>query len=174
MNRLALFAIGLPIAVLGAWVARLSWLDHSGTHVRLPVTGYDPRDLLAGHYLTYTVDYGPAGACPQGPDADLAEACICLTQNTTTALHEATWSGPCDVRPATCPVFIQGACRYGRFTADIERFYFPETFRSTLATVPEKSAITVALTPEGRGVVTGFTVDGVDVLDYAKARPESP
>src|SRR5690606_16954027 len=55
MNRSALFAIAFPLAVMGAWLARLDWLERSGTPVQLAVTGFDPRDLLAGHYLTYTV-----------------------------------------------------------------------------------------------------------------------
>lgn len=175
MNRLTLFAVGLPIAVMGAWVARLNWLEHSGTKVQLAVTGYDPRDLLAGHYLNYTVNYGPAGDCPRDDSfVEATEMCVCLVPTPATQLHEANWSGPCDVRPEECPVFIKGNCNYGRFTADIERFYFPETFQSTLAVVPEKSTITVALTPEGRGIVTSFAVDGVDLLDYAKSRADTP
>lgn len=175
MNKSALFSIALPIAVLGAWLLRLTWAEHSGTQVRLAVTGFDPRDLLAGHYLNYTVDYGPAGDCPREGAVDAATPiCVCLVENAGTQLHEANWTGPCDVRPNECPVFVEGKCRYGRFTADIERFYFPETLQSELAIVPEKSAITVALGSDGRGVVTGFTVDGVDLVDYAKSRATAP
>jgi uncharacterized membrane-anchored protein len=168
MNKLAVFAVALPMAVMGGWLARLVWLDHSGTEVRLPVTGFDPRDLLAGHYLTYTVDYGSAGVCPQAVDNEVFETCICLAADTATKTHAATWSGACDSRPTACSLFIKGDCEYGRFTANIERFYFPETFQTALAVVPEKSVISVKVTPTGDGLVTGFAVDGVNVLDYVQ------
>lgn len=171
MNKLTIFSVVLPIAVLGGWLARLDWLESSGTKVRLAVSGFDPRDLLAGHYLTYTVNYGPAGDCPQEGAAATATTCVCLAENAASRVHEATWAGPCDVRPLECPLYLEGECHYGRFTANIERFYFPDTFRSTLAVVPDKSTITVALTPTGDGIVTGFAVDGVDLLDYAKTHP---
>lgn len=174
MNRTAIIAVALPLTVLGAWLARLSWIENTGTKVRLEVTGYDPRDLLAGHYLTYTVNYGPAADCPLEGVSETTAMCICLVENLDSKLHEANWSGPCDVRPEECPVFIEGRCNYGRFTADIERFYFPETFQTQLAVVPQQSSITVALTSEGKGLVTGFAVDGVDVLDYANSRPPTP
>jgi hypothetical protein len=174
LNKTTLFAVAFPIAVLGAWLAQLNWRESSGTHVRLAVRGFDPRDVLAGHYLTYTVDYGPAGDCPREGATDVPKTCMCLSQNPTTQLHEATWAGPCDVRPLECPLYLEGECRYERFTADIERFYFPETFRSELAIVPEKSTIDVVVQSNGQALVTGFAVDGVDLLDYAKSRAEAP
>lgn len=169
MNRSALVAMAFPLAVMGAWLARLDWLERSGTPVQLAVTGFDPRDLLAGHYLTYTVSYGPMNTCPPEDVAGPIETCVCLAENSETRIHEATWAGDCSERPATCGAFIKGTCRYGRFDANIERFYFPEAFQSTLAVVPEKSTITVVLRPTGEGLVTGFAVDGVQLLDYAKA-----
>lgn len=172
MNKTTLFAVGLPIAVLGAWLAQLEWRESSGTTVRLAVRGFDPRDILAGHYLTYTVDYGPAGDCPRQGSTETPKTCLCLTENPATQLHEATWAGPCDVRPLECPLYIEGECNYERFTANIERFYFPETFRTALAVVPEKSTISVVVQPDGQALVTGFAVDGVDLLDYAKSHPE--
>lgn len=173
MNRFALFAVAFPLVVMGAWLARLESLEHSGTPVRLAVTGFDPRDLLAGHYVTYAVSYGPLSSCPDEKSDPIA-TCVCLAENSATRLHQATWAGDCSERPATCGPFIKGTCRYGRFDANIERFYFPEAFQSTLAVVPEKSTITVVLRPTGEGLVTGFAVDGVQLLDYAKAHGEKP
>ncbi len=170
MNRLALFAVALPLTILAAWVTRLNWLERSATEVRLGVSGFDPRDLLAGHYLTYTVNYGPITPCPQDHELEFSDTCVCLTENVATKTHETTWAGACDSRPRECTLFLAGQCRYDRFEANIERFYFPETFQSVLAVVPDKSTISVAVTPTGQGIVTGFAVDGVDVLDYAKTR----
>ena len=73
--RLAAFA--LPLAGLaGLW----GWSDHlsrQGPDWIVPVAGYDPRDLLRGHYVQFTYDWpgledaarfdgGPAELCLHG------------------------------------------------------------------------------------------------------------
>lgn len=169
MNRAAFFGVAFPIAVLAGWALQLEWAVRHGTEVRLAVRGFDPRDLLAGHYLTYTVDFGPIEVCPGDNYGDVREKCVCLVEGTN-QLHEANWVGACSERPADCRTFIRGACRYSRFDARIDRFYFPESYTSELAVVPERSAVKVVVRPSGDAIVTGFTVDGVDVLDYARTR----
>ena len=29
-----------------------------GSEIILPISGFDPRDILSGHYLVYRIDYG--------------------------------------------------------------------------------------------------------------------
>jgi hypothetical protein len=73
--RLAAFALPLAgLAALWGWSDRLS---RQGTDWLVPVAGYDPRDLLRGHYVQYTYDWpgldnqmidgsGPAELCLHG------------------------------------------------------------------------------------------------------------
>jgi hypothetical protein len=72
--RLAAFA--LPLAGLTAlW----GWSDHlsrQGTDWLVPVAGYDPRDLLRGHYVQFTYDWPGDGAAPRGSDDSLSELCL--------------------------------------------------------------------------------------------------
>jgi hypothetical protein len=72
--RLAAFA--LPLAGLAAlW----GWSDHlsrQGTDWLVPVAGYDPRDLLRGHYVQFSYDWPGVGAVPRGFDDPLAELCL--------------------------------------------------------------------------------------------------
>lgn len=172
MNRAALFGIAFPIAVLAGWALQLEWAVRNGTEVRLAVRGFDPRDLLAGHYLNYAVDFGPMEVCP-ADNWDVAEKCVCLSEGNN-QLHQANWVGACEARPTHCSVFIRGACRYGSFDANIDRYYFPESYSAELAVVPERSAIKVVLRPSGDALVTAFMVDGVDVLDYARTQSNAP
>lgn len=55
MKRAAFLA--LPLLGLAAlW----GWTDHrtqQGTEWEVPVQGYDPRDLLSGHYITYRYEW---------------------------------------------------------------------------------------------------------------------
>jgi hypothetical protein len=60
MTRAALFrvlALALPLAGLGwTWVSA-DRLSHQGTDWEVPVQGYDPRDLLRGHYVQFNYEW---------------------------------------------------------------------------------------------------------------------
>ena len=60
--------LGLPILFLGIWGVILSFQINSGIEVRLPIMGYDPRDLLSGHYILYQIDWESAD-CKQFENA---------------------------------------------------------------------------------------------------------
>ena len=52
--RLALF---FPLVTLLIWILHLQYHILYGNSVTVAVTGYDPRDLLSGHYLSLTPDW---------------------------------------------------------------------------------------------------------------------
>lgn len=62
MKRAAiLLALILPVAGLAAlWAWTESW-TREGTDWEVPVGGYDPRDLLRGHYIEFTYDWPVEG-----------------------------------------------------------------------------------------------------------------
>ena len=47
----------LPFICLLLWTLSLAWQRGHGTEVKVAVTGYDPRDLLSGHYIQYQIDW---------------------------------------------------------------------------------------------------------------------
>ena len=72
--RLAAFALPLAgLATLWGWSDHLS---RQGTDWLVPVAGYDPRDLLRGHYVQFSYDWPGDGAAPRGFDDSLAELCL--------------------------------------------------------------------------------------------------
>ena len=159
-------AVFFPVAGLLLWWAQLTFFVSHGTLVQFGVTGYDPRDLLAGHYIRYNVDYGSDSLCAN----DLGKPrCVCLNTATENGLAKSDWAGPCEARPA-CELWLAGRCEYGRFLADIERYYIPEEYASELMRAPEDSTVQVIVTDKGRGIVIGYQVLGQPVLDYARAR----
>lgn len=167
MNRTMLrplLALALPVlAMLYFWLS--NHLVASGGHrLILKVDGYDPRDLVAGFYLRYTVDYGLASGCDKAPEQQ--ELCACF-DSTTAPLHKATAFIPCSSRKAeSCPVYIRGRCKNSRLVAGIERYYIPEKSRHVVPVIPEGSTITVRTSDEGNAVVTGFEVAGQPLLEY--------
>lgn len=59
MNRrlLGALALLLPLAGLGAAWGMTHVRAQQGTEWDVPIRGYDPRDLLRGHYVIYTYDW---------------------------------------------------------------------------------------------------------------------
>lgn len=47
----------LPVLILLLWVATIEIQIHQGQEVVVRIKGYDPRDLLAGHYILYQLDW---------------------------------------------------------------------------------------------------------------------
>lgn len=122
MNRRnwLIVALLVPILALAGSAYLKSVQRSSGEEVILPISGFDPRDLLSGHYLIYRVDYGVADGCA----AQQGQASICLRP--TRGLY------PAGELPGDCTLFIHGQCDSGVFSAGIERFYIPEAYAHTL------------------------------------------
>lgn len=163
MKKGLLFSVALPVMVMATWVAQLTWKSTVGTRVQLSVQGYDPRDLLAGHYLMYRVDYGDLGVCLDYANT-ASDQCVCLNQPEPSSPHRADWFGACPDK-GNCPLFLRGACENGRFLAGIERFYIPEGYQVELAVVPENASIVVNVTGSGDAQVLDFLIDNVPLSE---------
>lgn len=50
-------ALAVPLVVLLLLIGRGELITHSGTKWRVRITGYDPRDLVHGHYLRYQLSW---------------------------------------------------------------------------------------------------------------------
>jgi uncharacterized membrane-anchored protein len=167
-----LFSILVPIVALGWWNVQIGSVLSQGFQVELQVEGYDPRDLLAGHYIQYRINYGEPLIC--GPE-DYDEKCVCL-KPTASIVSAADRVVTCDeAGNAACPVFIRGTCNgTGRFEAGIERFYFSEQYSDKLMTVPPNSRIKVRLSHNGEAVVEDFLADGKPIAVYAAEPTATP
>ena len=163
------FAFLLPIVVLGCWALSQSVRVAAGTEVRLRVTGYDPRDLLSGHYLRYRVDFG-TDVCAGGTASE-DQTCVCLSMSPGNEVAQVLWSGTCAARAVErCPLYLRGHCEFSRFVAGIERFYFPESDAWLLSAVPPESVIAVSVGADGIGRVTQLFVGGVPLEEYVKEK----
>lgn len=47
----------LPVIILLMWVTTVVFERNMGREVIVRISGYDPRDLLSGHYINYTLDW---------------------------------------------------------------------------------------------------------------------
>lgn len=56
-NKLLLFILLIPVICLFVWNCFLWYDKDSGTEITVRISGYDPRDLLSGHYIRYRIDW---------------------------------------------------------------------------------------------------------------------
>lgn len=145
-------ALTLPILALAGTVLMKSMQRASGEEVTLPITGFDPRDLLSGHYLTYRIDYGVADACP----ARDVPASVCLRPYRAIQAAKPL--------PADCSLHLRGYCdSQGHFqVASISRFYIPEQYASVLdAKVRDQQGeLVIAVDRHGQAVIRDLLIAG--------------
>lgn len=129
----------------------------SGMEVTLPIEGFDPRDLLSGHYLTYSIAYGVGSVCESG-DGGYAS----YSGKSAVCLKPTLGFYPADSLPSDCTLLIRGECDAGRFNAGIERFYMPEAYASSLDNkVREKQgSIVLSVDTDGNAVLKDLLIDG--------------
>jgi len=162
-----LVAIVAPCLVIAGWLAYLAAAFSGGTDIVFKIEGYDPRDLLRGHYLQYRVLYDfriPDRAVGMRP----REECLCVTAGED-GYGRGTWIGDCAARDVSaCPRFIRGRVDYQGFSAGIERFYFPEEYRGQLLTVPPGATALIRVARNGVAFVRDLKVGEESIVDYAR------
>lgn len=177
MNRLlttaVVVALALPIVALAALIGEQELRFSNAQQVNVPVRGYDPRDLLRGHYITGQFDWdwealpdnsGAGGLCVLPGDAARPKV-----------RFFKKWQ-PGD-RPADCRVVVAGrlVSRVGAATPTFMpktldsgsqgvRLYVSETRAPELEELIRKhpGALTVdlAVRPDGSAAISALRVDG--------------
>ena len=138
-----------PIVALVLLASYKKYVSESGAEVRLPIDGYDPRDILSGHYLVYRIDYGIAGICEDRSRQGEAYACL-------------EPKGFSYEKPESCKLLIQGSCHYGRFEAGVEKFFVPEEKAKQLETMirSETAEIMLSIPLNGKAQVKDLLING--------------
>jgi len=169
-----LAALALPLVgllLLTAWKQARVII---GTRVVVPIAGYDPRDLLSGHYLTYRLDLDSHAACPANEGDSDADAnaetpertrLLCLNTDANDRLEVralATYEFDPPATPDGCTVVLRGTCHFGRFSANVERFYVPEKDAPRLdgAVRSRRGDIVLRVDRFGGAVVEELLLDG--------------
>jgi hypothetical protein len=147
MRRRWLLAITIAdIVVFGGIIGREVMARERGAAVRLAVTGYDPRDLVSGHYVRFRlVAEREADALSTTADE------FCLTEDA--GRHHVTGA-----RHDDCDLFLRR--RDGDFGVD--RFYVDERKADEVAFIPNDADayITAFVTKDGVIHVTNLFVNG--------------
>jgi len=143
-------ALIVPILSLIALTSYKKYILAVGYEIILPISGYDPRDLLSGHYITYRIEYGISEICSNQYESRIAY--VCLEPNKSVNFSV----------PLSCTKMIEGECNYGQFKAGIEKYFAPEDKAKYLESqIRSKSAsIVLSVTRNGRAQVKDLLLDG--------------
>lgn len=160
----AVSAVLIPILALVAMTVDKHQRRQQGHEVILPIEGFDPRDLLAGHYLIYQIDYGVKNLCEFDFDDQENNGNGYVRLNPPTFDH---W------KPAPGELFIQGKCENGRFVAGIERFYIPQEHAKVLDKVVRNSQgkVVVSVFHDGRALVQDLLINDRSWKTFVKDTP---
>ena len=140
------FALLLPIVAFAGLVIRAELLRASGPVFHVAIAGYDPRDLLQGHYLRYRLQWPGEGACND------ATCCLCLR---TSGAHTKV---ECGVADAACDTQLsRQMIEQGR------EFFIQENAGLALEQAIRRGggAIVLNVTPDGQVHVHELLIDGV-------------
>jgi len=166
MKRTA-FAVLVPILVLSGWTLSLGFNRMSGLQLRVRVEGYDPRDLLAGHFTTFALSVDSTLAC--GGSAEEGR-CLCFGREVGTVFNVPYWGGACEDRPVSCRAFLRGTCPFGRFVTGRERYSIPERLSPVLLRAPPDASVLLSVDEDGGSLVQGMMVGDESLEAYGERK----
>lgn len=180
-------ALALPVLAMALLIGMHMQNRENGTLWDVPVTGYDPRDLLRGHYLTfrYDWDWDMSASCKRG------EVCIlCLRENTPGSRYNPKVRiVNAEAVPKHCTAFIHG---HGNGSANqfeigpkrghgLRRYYIPEAQAQRLDALlrgwnsgeegKHKFSVKLRVSDDGRAFIEHMYIDGAKLEEWLKTNP---
>ncbi|MGY6550604.1 MAG: GDYXXLXY domain-containing protein [Erythrobacter sp.] len=139
----------LPLAGLGAvW----AWSDHrsrQGTQWDVPITGYDPRDILRGHYVEFTYDWPGL----DGADRFMLIERLCLAGNPPAINRAEIIADEAALAACAHPVIAQAGGVYGAEGLRRGRIYLGQTrareLDAALRQPAQRAVIRIRQRPDG-------------------------
>jgi GDYXXLXY protein len=152
-GKAILAMLAADLAVFGAWIGSLQ-AARAGDHVRLPVEGFDPRDLLSGHYVRFRL-VAEREAAPLVPSAmkDGGGPVEFCAESSGGFLHPVRFRAPAE----SCRFVLRGESERGMVHFPADRFYIDERRAGQATSVRAGPDTYVVATLDERG--------GVHVVD---------
>lgn len=162
-RRFTLVAVVLPLLAIGLGILRAQlFLRHAHDFV-FEVGGFDPRDLLRGHYLQFLLRVDPLPEREACDDAAGESCCLCLMHGEEGAASVAE-RATCDTARVVC----DGSLAL-RALSEPRRYYVPEEHAADLerrlreAMQRRTAFAVVAIDADGSARVRELRIDGQTV-----------
>jgi hypothetical protein len=101
-------AVLIPLIGLSLLTMRAETALRTGPTFQIEIGGYDPRDLLHGHFLRYRYEFNwqgdhTCGGALEGGEVLTDDCCICLTLAETNGIDPPATRMQCnEIEPGTC------------------------------------------------------------------------
>lgn len=176
MSRAFIFAViaalALPVLAPAALVGQQEQLRANARILSVPLIGFDPRDLLRGHYIRAQLDWS-WGSAPAVADYEAVDGALCVLAETPKphVRFLAGWKAG-DRSPPDCRLVIAGHARAPSRFAPSQldngdgaiQFYVPEARASDLERLmrvrPGALTTDLAVRADGSAAIRALRVDG--------------
>jgi len=164
-NKNSLIIVLIPFFLLCLLIARAEYHLSMGTQWDFAITGYDPRDLLRGHYLRFRLDYDWQTSQKQCVDNSNCAYCLSDIGNKAPKVHivDTAIAKQCD-----------GYMHYGERQAPLNRFYIPETQAALAedllrqAQSDNSAYLRLSINKEGIAQIVDLIIEGKPLEDLLK------
>lgn len=171
----------LPTVVLSGIVAK-NEIDKSTAQTwRVKITGYDPRDLLYGHYLNFRYDWGAdLGQCQ-----NKEECVLCFMPKEGAMAPQVSYKSGSEAKTCQSAIDVSGTnCMEPEICDDEsfnptgpQRYYIPENAAGRLNAIlmeqKREVAVDLKVTPSGRHMLSGLYIDQIEWREYLRQNPEA-
>lgn len=157
-RELIAVAVALPVLAIAFAIVRSEYKLGQSSEFLVPIGGYDPRDLLKGHYLLFRIDARNASTREPCNESEGQRCCACLTRTGR--------DQPAKIERATCATAVadcDGALA-ARYLSQSLRYYIPELEAANL-----DRQLAEAMQHEG-GATAVLAIDSPDSLQVRELR----
>ena len=153
-NTRLIISLAIPILAILLSIGKSEYQVRSGEEWIFEIGGYDPRDLLKGHYLTYRIlfdrDEKEKKFCDKNDG--ISDCCLCLQRETSKVKTMR-----CETAAKLCDGMINE-----KFLPRLRKFYIPENRGKSLENLvrSRKAEILLSIHPSGDPNVKELLIDG--------------
>lgn len=160
----AIIAVVLPLLAVGLGIVRAELQLSRSQEFLFEIEGFDPRDLLRGHYLQFRLRLPDIPERERCVEDGSEPCCLCLMREQGANEPVAATRSTCDTARASC----DGALLTD-YAKSPQRFYVPEARARELEARLQAGMATgraqalIAIDADGHAVVRELRVDGVSI-----------
>jgi hypothetical protein len=152
-NTRLVFFLTIPILTIFLSIAKSEYHVSSGEDWKFAIGGYDPRDLLKGHYLTYRILFDwdeEKKDC--GKNSEILDCCLCLQREMS-----KVETMECEIASNSCDGVIKE-----KFLPQLRKFYIPENRSKILENLVRsgKAEILLSINRKGYPSVKDLLING--------------
>ena len=150
LGRRMLLALALAdLVFFGAWVAREESLRRGG-RIHLPIEGYDPRDLLSGHYVRFQLAAVREAATVLEPRGANGPQMFCIEPKDGLYHVKSVRTGS----ESSCSPFLRATLDNGaHWDFGIDRFYVDERLANEASRIRANPNTYLVATVDDSGAV---------------------